>query len=71
MDGTQILSWIMDKVEYSIEYRGNKPLPIDELIKMAASISITRFAMSVDETDYIPIHLNNHHQGKSKSTTFG
>ncbi len=34
----QMISWRMDKVEYAIDYTGDKSLPKDELIKVASSI---------------------------------
>src|SRR5699024_124066 len=37
-DDVQMISWIKDKVEYAIDYSGDKSLSKDELIKMASSI---------------------------------
>ena len=34
----QIISWRLGKVEYAIDYKGNEPLPIEKMIKMASSI---------------------------------
>lgn len=37
-DDVQMISWRKDKVEYAIDYSGDKSLPKDELIKIASSI---------------------------------
>lgn len=34
----QMISWRIDKIEYAIDYTGNKPLSKEELIKIASSI---------------------------------
>jgi len=42
---TQLISWRMGEVEYSIEYKGKKSLSKVKLKEMASSISVTRFAL--------------------------
>ena len=40
----QSISFRVDEVEYSIDYKGNEPIPKRDLIKIANSIVITKFA---------------------------